>query len=269
MRKILPSKQIQHMIKIHDNLFVHYSAVLIIICFLLKGTQDSVGLMLISIILHESGHLFMLILCGEKPKRLVLHAFGISIDTPSGMSGRKICITALGGPFLSLILAGLFYFVFPPLFTPNLCVGIINLIPVLPLDGGRIIYSILLRGCARKSSKIIMRAAGFAFGTLIIPLGAVSFITSGYNFSPLLLGVLVFAEGFSFSFSEPVSFVRTKPILGEIYLIPQSWDLRRAADMLPTDGIGAIIDQNGRILRFVTAGELYCILAEKDPTSLF
>lgn len=252
------------MINIYKNFFIHYSSLLICAGFALKGNIDALGLILVSVAMHECGHLIMLYICGGTADRLILHAFGIAINTDSGnLSHRKLLLTVLGGPAFSLILAGLFYFVFPPLSMPNLCVGLINLLPVLPLDGGRILSTVLVRIAGRKSAKIIMRWAGLCVGIFASTAGIIVLFTSGYNFSLLLMGIFIICDCFSSIFGEPAMFVREKPVLGEIYIIPQSYGLRKAADTLPSDSIGAVVDNNGRVLRLVTSKGIYWELAEK------
>ena len=251
------------MLNIYKNLYLHYSVLLIVFCFILGGNCYSPGLTLLSVILDESGHLFAMIFCGEKPEKIVLHGFGISINAQR-LSPHKMLLTAACGPVLSLVLAGLFYFVFPPLFIPNLCIGAINMLPALPLDGGRILYSLLAKILGRKGSRNCMKYIGIFIGLIAVPPGILLFVNSGFNISLIMLAVFMVAETFNTSFFTPVSFVLKKVTLGEIYLIPQQMSLRETAEILPSDSIGAIIDRNGEILRFVTAKGLYNQLAQPD-----
>ena len=250
------------MIKVCKNFFIHYSALLIAACMALKGNFDTFGLVLISVTLHECGHLAALLLCREHVDNLVLHAFGIEINTCTGnIPPQKMLVSVLAGPVCSLIFGWIFYFVFPPLFMPNLCIGIINLLPVMPLDGGRLLYSFLIRICGRKSSKLIMRTIGLIFGILSVCVGAEIFFTSEYNFSLLLLGVFIIVSAFGEPLINHSCFVREKAVLGEIYLLPQGLSVRSAAELLPSDSIGAVVDTDGRISRLVTSKELYLELA--------
>ncbi|MDP4119110.1 MAG: site-2 protease family protein [Bacillota bacterium] len=251
------------MINVYKNFFIHYSSLIIVACLALKGNFEMVGLVLISVILHELGHIIMLIAAGQQADALVLHAFGISINTHSkSIPYGKMLIIALGGPMFSLILAGISYFVFTPLLLPNLCVGLVNLIPVLPLDGGRVMYIVFSKIHGRKSSRVIMRTIGICIGALAIPIGLALFLTTEYNFSLLLLGLFIIADCFSNPFFDPPSFVRENAVLGEIYIIPYTMSLREAADMLPSDSVGAVVNPDGNVLRLVTAKGLYQELAE-------
>lgn len=251
------------MLKLYKNLFVHYSVLLIILCFLLGGNYNSPGLVLLSVILHECGHLIFLLCCGGKPHKIVFHAFGISISTDAyKLSSVKMLLTALGGPALSFALAGLFYFLFPPLFPVNLCIGAINMLPVLPLDGGRTVQIFFVKALGRKSARILMQFMGFAFGIIALPAGIYLFFISGFNISLALLGFFIIAESFNTPLLPPAVFVNHKAVLGEIYLIPQSMTLRDAAEILPADSLGAVIDEQGSVLRLVTSKGLYNQLAQ-------
>ncbi len=253
------------MINIYRNFFLHYSSLLIIASLALSGSPGAFSLVLISVFLHECGHLIMMRFVGEKAERLVIHAFGISIDTEqSCFEFRKGLLIALGGPLFSLLLAGVFYFIFPPLFLPNLCLGVINILPVMPLDGGRAVSALLLKTCGRKGCRLIMRYIGFFVGIPAALFGILLFITSGYNFSLLLLGIFTLATTLTHPFSSPPSFVHKKAVLGEIYIVPNSYSPLSIAEFLPADSIGAVVDERGTVLRLVTSKGIYFELANKD-----
>ena len=257
------------MINVFKNFFVHYSALLIVACMALKGNFDAFGLVLISVVIHECGHIAALFVNREHAESLVLHAFGVEINTNGkSISDMKMIFIALAGPVLSLISAQVFYFVFRPLFMPNLCIGLINLLPVIPLDGGRILNSVLLKACGRKSAKLIMRLTGLTFGIFCAALGTEIFLTSEYNFSLLLLGIFILISAFCEPSLNYSSFVREKAVLGEIYLLPRSLSVKNAAELLPPDSIGAVVDSDGKISRFVTSKELYFELANQNTEIL-
>jgi len=255
------------MLNIYKNLYLHYSFLLVVFCLFLGGNCYSLGLTLLSVIFHECGHIIAMLICGIKPEKLVLHSFGISLNAPQP-SASKTFVIASSGPVFSLILAGLFYFVFPPLFSMNLCIGLINLLPALPLDGGRILSFLLTRITGKKGSRLFMRYIGVITGIIALPPGILLFINSGYNLSLIMLGVFMMTEPFNTPFPEPVSFIFKKVTLGEIYLIPQNMSLRKTAEILPAGSLGAIIDENGEVLRLVTAKGLYNHLAQPSKDSL-
>lgn len=92
-------------------------------------------------LLHEGGHLLAMVLLGAPPKALCLSAMGSRITPdparPLGV-GESIAVS-LAGPLANLICFGLFWLLgrgegsFAP---ANLILGIFQLLPIAPLDGG-------------------------------------------------------------------------------------------------------------------------------------
>ena len=131
--------------------------------------------------LHELAHMLVSLLLGFKPKSIEIMPFGFSLNlTPkkedfetkikkSNLVELKYIYVAVAGPLLNLIIATLFSYIrlkvnseIIDLITySNLIIFIFNLIPIYPLDGGRVINSVLKinRGSliANKTMKIIKK----------------------------------------------------------------------------------------------------------------
>lgn len=107
-----------------------------------------------SVVLHELGHALVARHLGVHVPRIELHFFGGAAqmaDHPRS-SGDEIAISA-AGPAVSFALAGLSLllaqltgaWLFTLLAQINLVIGAFNLIPALPMDGGRILRALLQR----------------------------------------------------------------------------------------------------------------------------
>ena len=96
---------------------------------------------LISAFLHEAGHLAVLRLCGVRVRKIRLEAAGAAIVTEP-LPNRKELLSAAAGPAVNLVLFSLTLRRNPPFAVVNLCLLVFNLLPVYPLDGGR-----MLRAC--------------------------------------------------------------------------------------------------------------------------
>lgn len=105
-----------------------------------------------SVVLHELGHALVARKLGVFVSGIDLHFFGgVAKLASQPKSERDEIAIAAAGPAVSFVLAGLgmaLYFatgfaVFELLALVNLVIAVFNLIPALPMDGGRILRAIL------------------------------------------------------------------------------------------------------------------------------
>lgn len=129
--------------KIKINLQIFIFA---IIFYFTKQIRIYTILMLFALI-HELGHLITGIILGLKVKSVTIMPFGVSIhfEDYSGKYIIKKLIIALAGPLVNLIivLLGLYNNWDEDIIYANMLIGMFNLIPLYPLDGGRILKCIV------------------------------------------------------------------------------------------------------------------------------
>lgn len=134
-----------------------------ILIFLLTEQLNIYIVFMLFAIIHELGHLLTGIILGFKPKNIEVLPIGISacfymqcddynkkINYANRFVLKKVIISC-AGPITNFIIAIIFYFFDFSIFNisrefiiyTNLIIGIFNLIPIYPLDGGRIIKNIL------------------------------------------------------------------------------------------------------------------------------
>lgn len=82
---------------------------------------------------HELAHLTLLILFGGRPDSLTFSFYGLALRYSSALSGLKEFFVILAGPAVNLIL----YLILGD--DINLILFALNILPVYPLDGGRIL----------------------------------------------------------------------------------------------------------------------------------
>jgi stage IV sporulation protein FB len=116
----------------------------------LYGDVAYYAMILISLIVHEVGHLMAAWFVKVKVKRCVIMPYGGEIELEGGASlnPKKQLIIAIGGPIATcccLLVAPILDPLFAePFIKIQLILLIINLIPIWPLDGGRIVFSFIL-----------------------------------------------------------------------------------------------------------------------------
>ena len=106
---------------------IHPLAIVMIACFV---WYNGFAKLLISAVLHELGHAAAAWLCGRRGLVFTLTPLGWSLYAGE-LSGKTALLVYLAGPAVSLALG-------PWLSPQTLWILVFNLIPVLPLDGGRI-----------------------------------------------------------------------------------------------------------------------------------
>ncbi|WP_445283053.1 site-2 protease family protein [Streptomyces sp. DSM 118148] len=125
-----------------------------------------------SVLVHELAHTVAAIRFKLPVRRIQLQFFGgvSEIEKEAETPGREF-VLAFVGPLLSLVLAGLFYLALKPvqrdsvpgvllagLMISNLIVAAFNLLPGLPLDGGRMLRAVVWKITGRPMSGTVAAA---------------------------------------------------------------------------------------------------------------
>lgn len=113
------------------------------ICLLGWCSLSLCGWFLLAMALHEAGHMAALVLFHHPVRGVTLGAGGAKIETDS-LSNHQEWLTAAAGPAVNLALAGLLCRVTPAFALVSLGLAAVNLLPLYPLDGGRILRAILM-----------------------------------------------------------------------------------------------------------------------------
>ena len=161
------------------------------------GVIGALGLFM-SVIFHEFCHSLVARRLGLPMKGITLFIFGGVAEMGEEPPSAKVEFwMAIAGPLSSLVLAGVFYLIYGQgraagwplpvngviryLAYINVLLAVFNLLPAFPLDGGRVLRSILwgawkdLRRATRVSAVI-----GSAFGFGLIALGILQLITGNF-----------------------------------------------------------------------------------------
>lgn len=158
---------------------------------------------LLCCIIHEAGHLICLLALGEKPKKIELSFYGIKLERaalPCIKSIDEIAVYA-SGPAANFVLSALLFIAavgLPNLKTAaviSLCVGIFNLIPCRPLDGGNILFAVL---CGIMKEEKAEKACRLTLICLMIPMTAAGLALAAKSGNFTLIAVAVYLAASAF-----------------------------------------------------------------------
>lgn len=119
---------------------------LIIIFYILTRNIRIFGLTMLFILAHELGHLITGIVLGLKISKIHITILGFSIEFNNYGKERKFnkILIDCSGPAVNLVILIISIIInLPEFFYINLVLFLINLLPIVPLDGGRILKTLL------------------------------------------------------------------------------------------------------------------------------
>jgi len=150
-------------------------------------------------VIHEIGHSIVANKLGYKLNRIVLMPYGAVVSGEiSGLRFRDEIRVALAGPMVNIACAILFaslWWVFPETYAytdvamvANLSIATVNLLPCRPLDGGRILHSLLSLHFKRRTADLVLKVSGVLFSCVLLGLFVLSCFRT-VNFSLLFFAL--------------------------------------------------------------------------------
>jgi Zn-dependent protease/CBS domain-containing protein len=203
-----------------------------------------------SVLLHELAHAFVAIRTGGKVRDITLLMIGgVSNLTEMPREPKDEALMALVGPIASVALAALFYvlhlalgatelyslrFALFYLAALNLILGLFNLIPAFPMDGGRILRGLLATRMGAMRATRVASVLGKVFAVLFALVGVWTL-----NFFLLLIAFFIYLGA-----EAEAGQVALKSALGEVRVT----DLVRPAPQ-PMEAWATVEDAAGRMVR--------------------
>lgn len=149
---------------------------------------------LMASLIHEGGHLLAMLLVKAPPRECVLGAFGLRIRLRDTLINYKNnLIISLAGPCVNGVSAAILFMVqCPTAAVVHLSLAVLNLIPVVALDGGEVVRCVIcLLGWEAKVEWILRLSSVL----VLLPMSVFSFclfVTSG-NPTLLIIGTYLVA----------------------------------------------------------------------------
>lgn len=146
--------------KIEINLKILF----VIILFFIFNSLDIYIMFLFFVFLHEIAHLIVGLLIGGKPQKMYINPLGISLEIYSYGKNKALnrILFYLSGPIMNLLLSTIFYYfnldinLKEKIIYTNLAICFFNLLPILPLDGGKVLKEIFGIIFGKEISNLIM-----------------------------------------------------------------------------------------------------------------
>lgn len=188
------------MLKITNYIYIHWLTIAMFIACYFTDSLTTTLLIYSVMILHEFAHLLSAKLLNLGVSKIVLYPFGVNlkISREVTLSLSEEIILYLSGPLVNILLA-LFCSVtknFGNFYCNNLILAGINLLPILPLDGGKLAHSVLSSQIGYKKSLCVLKFVSvFLFATFVFCIFSYSvFSLNNIIFSIFLLGNLIIPQ---------------------------------------------------------------------------
>lgn len=168
-----------------------------------------VSVVLVSVLFHELGHAFAFRRYGHRPQ-IVLAAFGGYAQGTQMLTRREDILVSLAGPMYGLLLFAVIHFLRPGawmqpmlsvssfgwedavnwflwmMWRVNLWWSLLNLLPILPMDGGRVFAAMMAR---RRDQRIVPRV-GMIVAAIVAGVG----FFGGQIFLGVMFGMMAFSN---------------------------------------------------------------------------
>ena len=198
---------------------VGISFLLLILMFFLCGQALWIINYLSALIIHELAHLWVALKSGYSLRFVKLDMFGMSVELNERIDDKDTFKINIAGPVVNLLMCLIcmsLYWLIPNSFyylnsfcLANLVLAVFNLLPVYPLDGGKIFSGVIqnkrtyrLLDCIIRYSLAILSICAFVFScfakpNLIFLLVAVYFVASKCKQAPTM-SIFKFKQNKSF-----------------------------------------------------------------------
>lgn len=251
---------------------------LFLILLLFSKNPFSIISFVLCVFLHELGHYFVSALLGYKLNKITFMPFGASLSGTENafFSTKHETMVALAGPLVNLILLTFclalfwcfpyFYIFLEDFYFANLITFIFNLLPVYPLDGGRVLYAFFKRKGNTKKAYKKTKIVGFVISMLLFVLFVItSFYSINYTLgvTSIFLIVGLFFEDKSSYYQINFNFVNKDKKLNEglevnSICVKKSVSLYKLLTKLSKFkyNLVNILNEENKIVKTITEGEI-------------
>ncbi|MEG1527582.1 MAG: site-2 protease family protein [Clostridia bacterium] len=162
---------------------------------------------IISVLAHELAHYFVARKYYYRCNSIVLSAFGAVLygDFEEAVDKPQVII-ALAGPFINFVFVVIgvtFWYLYPQTYVytlefvyANLFIGASNMLPVFPLDGGKVLLGLISKKYGYKKSLQVVKVLGVVVASLLFVIFLVGIIFNKNLFSLGLFAIFLLMSAF-------------------------------------------------------------------------
>jgi Zn-dependent protease/CBS domain-containing protein len=232
-------------------------------------------LLYLSVLVHELSHSVVALRLGLPVRRIVLHLLGgvSEIEREAPTPGREFLV-AFAGPAVSVLLGGLglvltlvldsgtvLQTLAFELTIANFLVGVFNLLPGLPLDGGRVLAAGVWKLTGRRSTGTVVAAWGGRVLAAALVIGSLALAATGGRSMVSVVWALLVASFLWFGASQALVAAQIRQRVPDL----NARTLARRAIPVPAD---LPLAEAMRRLELAGAAALVVVDGEGSPTGL-
>lgn len=216
--------------------------------------------------LHEFAHLFVATIIGLKTESITFSPFGVNLKLRNRIVNTlsEEILLYLSGPLVNGILALCSIYLHNVVFYKlNISLFIMNLMPIIPLDGGMLSLRLLSYYFGKKTAKRILNVFSGILVLSVLTLAVYMMIKGQINISMFIISVffigniLTGKEKYNFDLIDTLSGKKKRTNKVKIRLIDNNFsDIDILNELSPSHTVVAIItDENGKIEKIMSESE--------------
>lgn len=263
------------MLNIGKYLSVHIlTPLLLAVCFFVEKL-DIIVITYTTMIMHELSHTMAAVLVGLKIEKIILYPFGVNLRLKNKFvhSLSDEVILYVSGPlfniffaFISLLIYGITRgYMWQYLYFMNIALFAVNMLPVLPLDGGILAKKIIAYYFGNKKAAVLMRGISTVILVAVILFCIYSIAISQFNVSVIIIAVFLVGSILQGEEKYNVDFIRTLMFAKDKQnkrikhiLLPRETDMKDIAAQFVNNrySIVYLTEANGKISDTITEREV-------------
>lgn len=184
----------------------------------LIGMGDIVLYYIPTVLIHEWAHVIFASALGMTVNEMELFPFGCAAKLQCfAVSRAKEIVVAAAGPAANMLAACAVFFIdkyatpiaiADKLIASNLALAAVNLLPALPLDGGRIVRALFASFMGYKRATRLMAVAGIFFAAVLLGVGVWALFRETVNPSFFIMGFFLCVAAVKELKSAPYTLIR-------------------------------------------------------------